>query len=118
MLGRQSQTQVTDRDEKDCDRSRDDLLPGFSEQKNRQPQDGEDEAGFLAERAQEKKNGAGDEEQPSLGANDRRGAYAAVKPEKSEHRRERIGAAGNVSHGGGIQGMNRPEEGREKCQPA
>ena len=117
MLGWQSQTQITHRDEKDGYESRQDLLPGFSEEKDRQPQDREDETGFLAERAQKKQSGGGDEEQPSIGACDRHSANTAVKSEETEHRRQRIGPTGDVGDGGGMHRMDRPDKSGEECQP-
>src|SRR5438067_2529668 len=117
MLGRQSQTQITHRNEKDGYESRQDLLPGFSEEKDRQPQNWKDEAGFFAERAQEKQSGGGDEEQPPVRPELRRSANTAVKSEKTEHRRQRIGPTGDVRDGGGMHGMNRPDKRGEECQP-
>src|SRR5437588_5247504 len=118
MFRGQSQAEVTHQDEKETHASRRDLPPRFSEHKNRDQQNWKDEAGFFAQRAQEKKSGGRDVQQPAISAGGGRNANRAVKPEKSEHRRQRVGPAGNVSDRRGVHGMNRPNQRGDECDPA
>ena len=118
MFRGQSQAEVTHHDEKENHASRRDLPPRFSEHKNRDQQNWKDEAGFFAQRAQEKKSGGRDLQQPAISAGGGRNANRAVKPEKSEHRRQRVGPAGNVSDRRGVSGMNRPNQRGDECDPA
>jgi len=118
MFGRQSQAQITDTDKRQDDARGHDLPPRFPENENRDQKNRKDEAAFFAERAQEKKNRGGEVEQPAIGARDGRRSNPAVKPEKSEHRGQRIGPAGNVSHGRGMYGMNCPDQRGQERDPA
>jgi len=118
MFCRQSETQVADRHENDDHGRGRNLSPGSSKNKNRQPQNRKDETGFLAEGAEKEQCSRGDEKQPPVRPGLRRGANGTVKSEESEHGRERIGPAGNVSDGCAVDGMDRPEKRSQEREPA
>ena len=117
VFRRQSEAQISYADKKNDHGSQHDLPPAFSENEERDPEEREDEAGFLAQSAQEEEQAAGKKEERSPGASRRQRSKRAVKPEKSEGRRERISPARNVGYGCVVDRMDRPDERREKRQP-
>src|SRR5688572_9290254 len=118
MFRRQSETQISYADNKNDHGGWPPLPPVFSEDEERDPEERKNEAGFLAQSAQEKEQAAGNKEERSPGARGRQRSKRAVKSQKSEGRRERIGPAGNVGHGCVVDRMDCPDERREESQPA
>src|SRR5438045_22951 len=94
MFSRETKAQISYRHEKNEDRRRQKLFPSFFRQQDCAPQEQENEPGFLAQRAQEKKDSGSQQKHPAARSFLAQAANRRRQTAKPKCGRQRIGSSG------------------------